>query len=66
MVLQENTSSLLNMRANKKLVQQQVSKKAGQIILLKDISNISLKARRGSSRNDIDQVIKVLVEKYGE
>ena len=53
------------MKANKKMVQQQLCQETGSIVLLKDLSNIALTARKGKSRNDLDMTVQVLMEKYG-
>ena len=63
---QAKAASLLGMRANKKLIQQELCQETGKIVLLKDLSNISSDSRKGKSRNDIDQVVKTLMEKYGK
>ena len=53
------------MKANKKMVQQQLCQETGNIVLLKDLSNIALAAKKGESRNDLDATVQVLMEKYG-
>ncbi len=57
---------LLEMRANKKMVQQQMCQDTGNIILLKDLSNITTAHKQGKSRNDLDATVSVLMNKYGE
>ena len=63
--MKEKALSLLEMKANKKLVQQTLSQESGSIILLKDLSNLASSTSK-SSRNDIDVVVKMLMEKYGK
>ena len=53
------------MKANKKMVQQQLCQETGNVVLLKDLSNIALTAKKGKSRNDLDATVQVLMEKYG-
>ena len=47
------------------MVQQQLCQETGNIVLLKDLSNIALAAKKGESRNDLDATVQVLMEKYG-
>ena len=47
------------------MVQQQLCQETGNILLLKDLSNIALAAKKGESRNDLDATVQVLMEKYG-
>ena len=54
------------MKANKKLIQQQLSQESGCIILLKDLSNIATTNKVHKSRNDLDVTVKSLMDKYGE
>lgn len=63
--MKEKAATLLKMKANKKMVQQQLCQETGNIILLKDLSNIALAAKKGESRNDLDVTVQVLMEKYG-
>ena len=59
-------TQLLEMRANKKMVQQQLCQDTGNIILLKDLSNIATACKQGKSRNDLDITISTLMDKYGK
>ena len=59
-------ASLLEMNANKKLIQKKMVEKSGNVVLLKDLSNIRAAANKGKSRNDLDNAMKLLVEKYGK
>ena len=54
------------MNANKKMVQSQLSCETGQVILLKDLSNVATAAKRGASRKSIESVVATLKDKYGE
>ena len=47
------------------MIQQQLCQETEKVVLLKDLSNISLDSKKGQSRNDLDTTIKVLNEKYG-
>ena len=63
--LKEKAVALLRMKANKKLVQQEISKETGKVILLKDICNIITAANQGRSRNNLDITVQTLKDKYG-
>lgn len=63
--LKKEAVSLLDMNANKKVVQQKMATKSGNIVLLKDLSNIRTAALTSNSRNDLDGTIKSLMDKYG-
>ncbi len=63
--LKEKAKSLLEMKANKKLVQQALCQETGSVILLKDLSNL-VNRRERTNRNDLDAVVKLLMDKYGE
>ena len=54
------------MKANKKMIQMQLSKETGRVVLLKDLSNIASSSKNGQSRNNVDAVVQLLVDKYGE
>jgi len=53
------------MKVNKKLLQQELCQERGNVVLLKDISNLSTALKKGKSRNDIDSTIGMLMNKYG-
>lgn len=59
-------AALLEMKANKKLVQQQLTQETGNIVLLKDLSNIATASKKEKTRNDLDLTVRMLMEKYGE
>ena len=63
--IKEKASHLLKMNANKKLIQQQLVNETGNIILLKDLSNIATAIKHGRTRNNLDSAVKTLMEKYG-
>ena len=54
------------MRANKKLIRQQLTQESGKIVLLKDISNIASQAKKRKYRNDLTAVVEDLIEQYGK
>ena len=56
---------LLEMKANKKLVQQQLCQETGNIVLLKDLSNIATANKQRKSRNNLDVTVTTLMDKYG-
>ena len=51
---------MLNLRVNKKLLQNHLSKKLGQVILLKDLHNIGSSSRDGCSIGGIDKAVEEL------
>lgn len=63
--LKEKVAALLHMKANKKLVQDQLSTETGKVILLKDISNIATAAKQGRSRNNLNTTVQSLKDNYG-
>ena len=63
--MKEKAASLLEMKANKKLVQQTLSQESGSVILLKDLSNLASSMKK-STKNDLDAVVKLLIDKYGK
>ncbi len=58
-------SNLLRMNANKKMVQAQLTQETGNVILLRDLTNIASAAKQGKSRNRVDSAVRLLTEKYG-
>ena len=58
-------AKLLEMKANKKMVQLEMSQETGNVVLLRDLSNIMVSQRKGKTRNDIDASVKLLMDKYG-
>ena len=59
-------SQLLQVKGNKKIIQQQLTQETGKVILLKDLANIVTSSKQGKSRNDLDIVVKMLMERYGK
>lgn len=54
------------MNVNKKLLQQELVKDTGNVILLKDLTNIESASKRGRSRNDLDVTVDTLTKRYGK
>lgn len=65
-IFKEKATSLLRMRANKKMVQQELCSDTGNIVLLKDLSNLTSAAKNVTSKNDLDNVVKLLKDTYGK
>ena len=63
--MKEKAASLLSMKANKKLVQDALTQETGNVITLKDLSNIAASNKKSATANYLDAVVKLLVEKYG-
>ena len=59
-------AKLLEMKANKKMVQHELSLETGNIILLKDLTNIAASLKQGDTRNNLDATIGLLMNKYGK
>ena len=62
----EKAAKLLEIKANKKMVQQQLTSETGKIVLLKDLSNITTCANKGKTSNDITQCVSILTDTYGK
>lgn len=62
---QEEAKRLLQLKANKKMVKDNLALSTGKALLLKDLSNIMTKAKSGSSRNDLEAAVKQLTDKHG-
>lgn len=58
-------AKLLEMKANK-MVQHELSLETGNIILLKDLTNIAASLKQGDTRNNLDATIGLLMNKYGK
>ena len=52
------------MKANKKMIQQQLCHETGKVILLKDLSNIITANKSGKSRNDLNSTVTLLMDTY--
>ena len=61
----DKAAALLKMKAKKKMIQQQLTQETGNVVLLKDLTNIALLEKRGKTRNDLDKSVTLLMEKYG-
>lgn len=56
----------MRMNANKKVIQKTMTERTGNVLLLKDLTNINAEARASTtSRNSLDNTVKLLTEKYG-
>ena len=63
---QEEAKRLLELKANKKMVKDNLVQSTGKAILLKDLSNLMTKAKSSRSRNDLEATVKKLTDKFGE
>ena len=54
------------MKVNKKMLQQELCQEMGEIVLLKDITNIATDMKKGRSRNALDATVSMLTSKYGK
>ena len=59
-------AKLLEMKANKKIVQQYLLQETGKLILLRDITNIAVSVKMLESKNDLDATVGMLMNKYGK
>lgn len=64
--MRQEAEKLLQLKANKKMVKDKLAAMSGQVILLKDLSNLSIKMKSGNSRNNLDAAVNQLIEKYGK
>ncbi len=62
--LRKEAGELLKLKANKKLVQQYVNDRSGNVTTLKDLSNLMIGAKE-NSRNDLAAFVDRLKSKYG-
>ena len=63
---QEEAKRLLELKANKKMVKDNLVQSTGKAILLKDLSNLMTKVKSSRSRNDLEATVKKLTDKFGE
>ncbi|XP_019858006.1 PREDICTED: protein FAR1-RELATED SEQUENCE 4-like [Amphimedon queenslandica] len=61
---QASARHLLSLKANKKMVQDNLSADTGKVVLLKDLSNI-MRRDTSDTRNNLNQTVKLLTEKFG-
>ena len=61
---QEHAKHLLSLKANKKMVKDEMSAKSGKVIILKDLSNL-MRRNDKDTRNDLTAAVKLLTEKHG-
>ena len=54
------------MNVNKKLLQQELVRETGNVILLKDLTNIASSTKLGKSRNSLDAMVDTLMKHYGK
>lgn len=57
---------MLALKANKKMIQDKLSGMTGNVVLLKDLSNISARMKAGNTRNDLEAAVKQLTDKHGQ
>ena len=55
---------MLSLKANKKLVQDNLTRTTGKTVFLKDLSNIASKMKSGNTRNDLQDCVKSLNRYY--
>ena len=56
----------MRIRANKKLLQEQISSESGKVVLLKDLSNIHQKQKLNIGANSLEGTVKQLKATYDE
>ena len=59
-------AKLLEIKGNKKMIQQQLSFETGKVVLLKDLANLSSSLKKGKTRNDLDTAVQMLMKNYGK
>ena len=60
----EAAAKLLKMNVNKKLLQQKLVNETGNVVLLKDLTNIASAERLGRTRNSLDTTVNTLMTRY--
>lgn len=55
---------MLQLKANKKLVREQLEKESNKVITLKDLSNLEAKSKGQAPRNDIEKTVAMLQNDY--
>ena len=53
------------MKVNKKMLQQQLSVEFRRIVILRDLTNLTVKMKQSMSRNDLVHVAELLEQDYG-
>ena len=64
--IKDKAIRLLQAKANKKIVRTELSLESGNVVTMRDIHNLSQKAKYSNSRNDIAQVIDILRNEFGK
>ena len=54
------------MKVNNKILQQKLSVESGQVVTLRDLTNISVKMKQVMSRNDLQHTVQILETEYGK
>ncbi|KAH9372145.1 hypothetical protein HPB48_009722 [Haemaphysalis longicornis] len=62
--LQAKARGLLELRAQKVLVREELERDSGNAVLMKDLSNIAAKGKALKTRNNLPEVVRVLQEKH--
>ena len=65
-VEKEIVKQLLQLKANKKMVKDDLQSSTGKVVLLKDLSNLMMKTKSESTRNNLEVAVKQLTEKHGK
>ena len=63
-VQREEVSTMLKLKANKKLVQQHIASKCGRVVILKDIHNVN--NHQNDKSNDLEAAIQELQKAPGK
>ena len=62
----EKAKRLLQLKANKKMVKDDLQSSTWKVVLLKDLSNLMMKTKSESTRNNLEVAVKELTEKHGK
>ena len=57
---------MLAMNSNSKLVQSKLMEESGNVVLLKDLSNISAESSKEKTKNNLESIVQILSEKYSK
>ena len=61
----QKVSDMLALKVNKKLLQQHMMVETGQVVILKDIHNISALSSNSDRNKDLEQAVKALKKAEG-
>eukprot|EP00111_Clytia_hemisphaerica_P013808 TCONS_00040644-protein len=66
--VKKKAADRLKAKANKKIVRLQMSRESGKVVTMRDVHNLAYQTKKEhqNSRNDLEEVIKILKEEFGK